>query len=236
MSTPSPSAVDVGSGPVGFWARSPRWSRWVIAVGTALTLLLVGATAGLLIERDLSADPIPAADSVDVGFAQDMSVHHENAVQMAGWVRDHTADPAVRQLAYDIESGQTAQVGQMQGWLGLWGAATQSTGGYMTWMADMNAAMGMGHGSDGAAAMPGMASQADLARLRATTGTAADVLFLQLMLRHHEGGAGMLRYAADRATMPQVRNLAAQMLSAQTAESRLMAQMLVQRGAGPLDG
>ena len=142
----------------------------------------------------------------------------------------------MRQLAYDIESGQTAQVGQMQGWLGLWGAATQSTGGYMTWMADMNAAMGMGHGSDGAAAMPGMASQADLARLRATTGTAADVLFLQLMLRHHEGGAGMLRYAADRATMPQVRNLAAQMLSAQTAESRLMAQMLVQRGAGPLDG
>ena len=44
----------------------------------------------------------PTADSVDVGFAQDMSVHHQQAVQMASWERDHTTDPALKQLAFDI--------------------------------------------------------------------------------------------------------------------------------------
>ena len=65
---------------------------------------------------------MPAADSVDVGFAQDMTVHHQQAVQMASWERDHTTDPELKQLAADIEATQTSQIGRMQGWLELWGA------------------------------------------------------------------------------------------------------------------
>lgn len=61
-----------------------------------------------------------------------------------------------------------------------------------------------------------------------------NVLFLQLMLRHHQGGGGMLRYAAERASQPQVRNLAAQMLAAQTAENELIQRMLSDRSAAPL--
>ena len=60
---------------------------------------------------------------MDVGFAQDMSVHHQQAVQMASWERDHTTDPALKQLAFDIETTQLQQIGRMQGWLGLWGVA-----------------------------------------------------------------------------------------------------------------
>ncbi|MBA3907893.1 MAG: DUF305 domain-containing protein, partial [Pseudonocardiales bacterium] len=77
---------------------------------------------------------MPVAGSVDVGFAQDMTVHHQQAVEMAGWERDHTRDPALYQLAYDIESTQTQQIGRMQGWLGLWDAAAFPTGGHMAWM------------------------------------------------------------------------------------------------------
>ena len=218
---------------------APRWARVLIAAGLAAALLLLGATGGLLLGRSGSGGlAVPAAGSVDVGvdvgFAQDMSVHHDNVVQMASWVRDHSSDPVVRQLAYDIESGQTAQVGQMQGWLSMWGAASQPTGGYMRWMPDMSADPGMGHHvGAGVAAMPGMASQDDLARLRASTGRAGDVLFLQLTIRHHDGGAPMLRYAARHAEAPQVRNLAAQMLTAQSAETALMRQMLAERGAAP---
>jgi len=76
----------------------------------------------------------------------------------------------------------------------------------------------------------------ELAALRQATGPDVDVMFLQLMLRHHEGGAGMLSYAAERAVRQQVRNLAAQMLTAQTAEIQSIRQMLAERGAAPLPG
>ncbi len=216
--------------------REPGWVRpFVIAAGV-LVLLLVGATGGLLVGRSTSsAVAVPAADSVDVGFAQDMSVHHQQATEMAAWERDHTTDPDLSQLSYDIESTQTAQIGRMQGWLELWGAGAQPVGRqYMTWMTS-EAMPGMTMSANGGVpTMPGMASAADLKNLRAATGKQLDVLFLQLMLRHHDGGATMLDYAAQNASQPQVRNLAAQMLSSQTAEADYMKQLLTERGASPL--
>lgn len=217
--------------------REPRWVRPFVAIAAAVGLLLLGAAAGLLIGLPGSSDnlTVPDAGSVDVGFAQDMSVHHQQAIEMASWERDHTTDPVLRQLAYDIESSQTAQLGRMQGWLSLWGAATMHTGGYMAWMADAPAhAHGPPVANGGVATMPGMASADELRRLRASSGTELDVLFLQLMLRHHEGGAGMLQYAAGKAIVPDVRNLASQMLSSQNAEAAYMTQLLTQRGGQPL--
>lgn len=221
----------------------PVWSRYLLVAGGALTLLLLGAAAGLLIGLPGSSHTpaSPGPDSVDVGFAQDMTVHHEQAVQMATWERDHTADPQLRQLAYDIESGQSRQIGHMQGWLGLWGASSLPTGPFMRWMPlDMPGMSGMsGHGASGSPGagvtrMPGMATDDELRRLRAATGPAMDTLFLQLMLRHHQGGAGMLTFAAHAAAQPDVRNLAAQTLTAQTNESEYMRHLLAQRGAAPL--
>ncbi|WP_445942396.1 DUF305 domain-containing protein [Pseudonocardia sp. T1-2H] len=225
-----------GSG--GGGGREPRWVRAFVVALAAVALLLLGAAGGLLIGLPgSSSDTVPAADSVDVGFAQDMSVHHNQAVQMASWERDHTADPALHQLAFDIESTQGQQIGRMQGWLALWGAAPYPVGGhYMAWMTDSSsghAGMG-GMSSAGVTQMPGMASEEDLRNLRAASGQQLDVLFLQLMLRHHQGGASMLQYAADHATVPDVRNLASHMLSSQTSEAQYMEQLLAQRGAAPL--
>ena len=225
--------------PVHTSADRPRWVRVFVAAGLALGLLLLGAAGGLLLGLPGSTSPaVPATDSVDVGFAQDMTVHHQQAVQMASWERDHTADPALKQLAADIEATQTSQIGRMQGWLELWGAAALPVGGHMRWMTDP-AAMHGDHDAPmtpgaGVATMPGMASTADLNNLRAATGSQLDVLFLQLMLRHHEGGASMLNYAAERAELPQVRNLARQMLSSQTTESDYLRQLLAARGGTPL--
>lgn len=219
----------------------PVWSRYVLVAGGALALLLLGAAAGLLIGLPGSSDApaSPGPDSVDVGFAQDMTVHHEQAVQMATWERDHTTDPQLRQLAYDIESGQSRQIGHMQGWLGLWGASSLPTGPFMRWMPSSMPGMS-GHGASGSTSagagvtpMPGMASDEELRQLRTSTGAAMDTLFLQLMLRHHQG-AGMLGYAAHAAGQSDVRNLAAQMLTAQTNESEYMRHLLAQRGAAPL--
>jgi len=221
--------------------REPRWVRPVVVAAAAVVLLLIGATAGLLIGLPgSSSSSVPAADSVDVGFAQDMSVHHEQAVEMAAWARDHTTDVQVKQLAFDIETTQLQQIGRMQGWLALWGRPSAPTGRqYMTWMADdpghsMSGTSGGTPGSTGAARMPGMATDQDLKNLRASSGRALDVLFLQLMLRHHVGGTDMLQYAADRASEPEVRNLASQVLAAQSSEAQLMRRLLADRAAQPL--
>ena len=62
-------------------------------------------------------------------------------------------------------------------------------------------------------------------------GTASDIYFLQLMIRHHEGGAAMMSYAADHAASPVVRNFASKMLEAQTSEIGVMTGMLTARGS-----
>ena len=125
----------------------------------------------------------------------------------------------------------------MQGWLGLWGAASDAPGGrHMAWMS--SGTDGHSHGTpsaDGSVdTMPGMASSDDLRALRAATGPPLDVLFLQLMLRHHQGGAPMLQYATDHASESEVRNLAARMLSSQGSESQYLEQLLAARGGTPL--
>ena len=53
--------------------------------------------------------------------------------------------------------------------------------------------------------MPGMATEEELAELRGLTGTAFDVEFLRLMIRHHQGGLEMAEYAAEHADVAAVR-------------------------------
>jgi uncharacterized protein (DUF305 family) len=56
----------------------------LIAVLAVVGLLMLGAAVGLLIGLPgSSTSSVPGAGSVDVGFAQDMSEHHQQAVQMA---------------------------------------------------------------------------------------------------------------------------------------------------------
>ena len=213
---------DGGSGG-GWWSASPTWAKAFVAGGLALVLVLAGVIGGIALGRSTATTYGPAEGSVDVGFLQDMDVHHGQGVEMAVWARNNTANPEIRQLAFDIESTQTAQVGRMQGWLTLWGEPlTPPSGQFMGWM-------GMP-----TATMPGMASPEDLARLRASTGPALDVVFLQLMLRHHQGGLPMMQAAADEASVPAVRALAQSMATSQTSEAAVMTQMLAERGAAPL--
>jgi uncharacterized protein (DUF305 family) len=82
--------------------------------------------------------------------------------------------------------------------------------------------------------MPGMATSQELDKLRKLTGTELDVYFLQLMLRHHEGGLEMAQYAADHSSKGYVRNLAEKIVQSQENEANLMKQFLADRGAQPL--
>jgi uncharacterized protein (DUF305 family) len=132
----------------------------------------------------------------------------------------------------------------MQGWLDLWGVPRISTADHMAWMgsvgmADMHMAPTTTAGAPGGALsdgaiMPGMATDAEVTKLEGLKGAASDVLFLQLMIRHHQGGAVMMTYAANHAASKVVQNFASKMLDAQTSEISIMTDMLTKRGAKPL--
>jgi uncharacterized protein (DUF305 family) len=222
-------------------------NRRTLLVLAAVAVLAVGFLLGFLaripLEDSRPADP--TAGSVDVGFCQDMTVHHNQAIEMAAIAVTSSQDQYVRNLAYDILTTQQNQLWQMEGWLTMWGQPPLPSGPYMAWMSDHG---GHSHGatsdehddsenmtgSAGMTMMPGMASSEDLANLRAATGVEQDVLFLQLMLRHHEGGLPMMEYGAQYASESVVRGLAQKMVDTQTSESQLMTSMLAERGAEPL--
>jgi uncharacterized protein (DUF305 family) len=180
-----------------------------------------------------------SAGLVDVGFSQDMTVHHRQAAFMAALARARAPEVEVRVIGYDIETTQIAQMGIMQGWLNLWNAASLPLGNHLRWMTDSAPGHPDGHrdghrGAAGLATMPGMATEQELDRLRQASGVEFEVLFLQLMLRHHQGGLPMLAYAERHAETPQVRNLAKQMLIAQTSETAVFADLLADREAQSL--
>jgi uncharacterized protein (DUF305 family) len=192
----------------------------------AVAVLAIGVTAGWIVGN--RGGPATITDSsVDAGFARDMSAHHAQAVQMAGYARDHTSDPSIKLLAYDIETAQYFELGQMQGWLDGWGLSRSSAIPQMSWMAghDHTQANGL---------MPGMATPAEIDKLETMTGKPLDIYFLQLMLRHHQGGVPMAKYAAEHAKEPYVQNLATKMYTNQSNEIIQMEQVLRERGASPL--
>ena len=127
--------------------------------------------------------------------------------------------------------------GEMIGWLSEWGVS-RNTPTPMDWMpASAGGMAGMSMAdmpSMRNGLMPGMATAAQMDELLHAHGKHLDVLFLQLMIRHHQGGRQMADYAAAHAAVPAVRELARTIGETQAAETRTMGQMLSARGGTPL--
>ncbi|WP_425245182.1 DUF305 domain-containing protein [Streptomyces sp. NEAU-NA10] len=197
-----------------------------VAVAVAGVLVAAGAIS-YSVAGDNGAD-VPSADSADAGFARDMAVHHQQAVEMSYIVRDRTRDEDVRRLAYDIAQTQANQRGMLIGWLDLWGLPKVSSQEPMAWMG----MSGMASGEDGAL-MPGMATDAEMKKLGTLNGKQAEVFFLQLMTDHHKGGIHMAEGCVAKCTVGVEKRLAQGMVEAQESELRLMADLLKERGAAP---
>jgi len=210
--------------------------RTVLLLVIAVALVLLGGAGAVALGIGRSSSP--SADSVDAGFAWDMSRHHLQGVQMANLVADRTNDPLIKSLGFDISATQTNQTGRMQGWLSLWGLPQNNPNAPMAWMGSSDGMSGMAGMSMPAlpagALMPGMATDAELAHLQSLSGTAFDVEFLRLMIRHHQGGLKMAQYAEQHAQVSAVSTLARSIAETQTAEVGTMAQLLAERGGTPL--
>ena len=77
----------------------------------------------------------------------------------------------------------------------------------------------------GPAGMPGMATDAQLAQLRAAKGKAFDDLFLKLMITHHEGAVAMAVDALTDGNNIRVEEMANEVISQQTTEIDRMRKM-----------
>ena len=195
-------------------------------VGAAI---LIAAAAVAVIAVLIAWPSTPREASAEAGFARDMATHHAQAVEMAFVIRDKSADPALRALAYDVIVTQSTQRGVFMGWLQQWGLRQAATTPRMAWMP--------GHAPiDGGAPMlmHGMATDDELRRLREADGVAAEVLFLQLMIRHHEGGVLMARAVERLSRRAEVVGMARNIDSGQRVEIAAMTEMLAARGQRPL--
>ncbi|MFF0028915.1 DUF305 domain-containing protein [Streptomyces avermitilis] len=201
-----------------------------IAGAAAAVLVGAGAITYAVAEDGRSSATTPTAGSADAGFARDMAVHHQQAVEMSYIVRDRTENEEVRRLAYDIAQTQANQRGMLLGWLDLWELPKVSADAPMTWMG-----MGdMASGKDGAL-MPGMATNTELKKLNTLSGKQAEILYLQLMTDHHKGGIHMAEGCVAKCTVGVEKKLAQGMVDAQQSEIDLMADLLKERGAKARD-
>ena len=183
------------------------WQHPVNVIGMVIAIALIGGMVGWLV-ADAGGDA--GGGEVDVGFLHDMRAHHEQAAQMGFmFLALDDTDPGLRTVARSIVTGQNQEIGRMVQLLRDFGAPEAAeTEEAMAWM-------GMATTVD---QMPGMASEAELDALGATSGAAADELFVELMVDHHEGGLHMAETAAADAEDARVRSLAASIGASQADE------------------
>jgi uncharacterized protein (DUF305 family) len=116
--------------------------------------------------------------AADVRFMQGMIGHHAQALEMTALLPSRTANESMRKLALRIEASQADEIKMMQNWLKTRGLP----------LPDEHA-----HHMQGAMLMPGMLTAAEMERLAASKGAEFDRLFLESMIRHHEGALIMVK-------------------------------------------
>jgi uncharacterized protein (DUF305 family) len=125
----------------------------------------------------------PYSDA-DVEFMTGMIPHHAQAVIMAGWAPTHGASADVATLCGRIVVGQRDEIHLMQQWLRDRGLPVPSE-------TDTRMHMKM-NGEDHAMLMPGMLSDEEMAALDRARGPEFDRLFLEGMIKHHQGAIDMV--------------------------------------------
>ena len=176
----------------------------------------------------------------DVQFMQDMIHHHHQAVQMAALVGDRTNRPEVIEIAGRIDASQADEITFMQTWLRERGemapdpAAHHGMDGAGMDHSDMHDE-GMDHDMDHSM-MAGMASPEQMAELVAASGPEFDRIFLDLMIRHHEGAVEMVDDLLSRsgsAYDPVLYSFAGDVSNEQEAEIRRMSALLRELSVDP---
>ena len=115
--------------------------------------------------------------AAEIQFMQDMIGHHLQALEMTALLATRSAHEGLRLLAKRIDISQADEIQMMRDWLMARGET----------LPDPHA-----HHAPGAQLMPGMLTVAEMQRLADAKGAEFDRLFLELMIRHHDGALVMV--------------------------------------------
>lgn len=196
--------------------------RWVRAAGLLLSIA-TAACGSAAVQAQATPQPAPRHSEADVRFVTGMIGHHAQALEMTAVVRERATRDDIKLMAERIEVSQRDEIAMMERWLRARGHPVPS------------ADSGHAHHGAGHAQMPGMLTAEEMQRLRAATGAEFDRLFLELMIRHHEGALAMV---AELFGTPgggqesEVFHIASEVDADQRMEIDRMRTML----GGPLDG
>ena len=168
----------------------------VLVVLAALVAAFIGAASWAV----AAGDEEPPLGAVDIGYLQDMIDHHGQAIVISETYLADQPDGPAAPYAREVIQYQERDIDRMEAMLGSVGfdRGVEDRVG-MVWMGEPYPV----------GEMPGMQPPALVDELDAATGTAADLLFFDLMTDHHIGGVHMAEYAADFAENPTVAQLAA---------------------------
>ncbi|OQD57063.1 DUF305 domain-containing protein [Streptomyces phaeoluteigriseus] len=154
-------------------------------------------------------------NSADIDFARMMIEHHRQALEMTGLAPKQAESAKLKALASRITAAQGPEIQAMESWLATYSGKDGDAGG------------GTGGGHEHAATgMPGMATEAQLKKLRAARGKAFDQLFLTLMITHHEGAITMAADVKAQGNNVRIEEMADDVVAEQTTEITRMRAML----------
>ncbi|WBQ04823.1 DUF305 domain-containing protein [Kribbella sp. CA-293567] len=150
-------------------------------------------------------------DPDDTSFLSDMMIHHTQALQMAGWAPTAAKNARVKALAERIRVGQKPEIESMRQLLTSAGQTPP----------DLEHVQHEDHSK-----MPGMATRDELTTLQQTRGRAFDELFLNLMIKHHQGAVLMSGRQAANGSDLRVGEVAQDVSVTQSKEITTMRQLL----------
>ncbi|WP_233257134.1 DUF305 domain-containing protein [Promicromonospora sp. AC04] len=180
-----------------------------------------GETAETIAPEDYEGAPAQAPFSkADADFLTDMIWHHGQAIEMAELAPERAASEQLKTFANRIDVVQDSEVDLMSGWLeeNEYPVPVTAEGG------DGSGPRAPEHGHD--ADMPGMLTDAEMAELEEASGTEFDRLFLEGMIKHHEGALTMCEEIAGSGSEERVLELANNIAADQMAEIDRLDQML----------
>lgn len=214
----------------------------VLAAATALALAACGGSTsspsghegmpGMTSTTSASTPSTPSRptaagphNQADVAFATGMIPHHGQAITMAQMALSTSTNPKVKDLATAIKAAQDPEIQTMSGWLTGWAQPVPAaTGGHD--MSQMGSTTSSTSGSSTMGGMGGMMTDQEMEQLSKATGAAFDRMWLQMMVKHHQGAVAMSQTELATGTNPDAKQLAQAIIDSQTKEITTMTAAL----------
>ena len=157
-------------------------------------------TMGGMDHSNMQSSPNAASQPYDLQFIDTMVMHHQGAIDMARMAVTKAQHAELREMAQKVITDQEREIAELRRHREQWFAGRpQAMNMEMSGMMD---------------SMRGM----DMNRLNAATGNSFDLMFIDMMIPHHQGAVMMAREALQRAEHPELKQLAQQIIREQERE------------------